>query len=150
MLFAALALDWSSNMIAVSNAVAFLNMLGVATPFGLVCLVSVFTRSGLTVRSWSRLSGRFCPCWSGGVRTVLVWSSWYTWSGLISFALFCFAHLVCIGLVEAALFQAGVLLLSSFLSCSLCSVLVWSTLLYSRLVRSRLFGWFALLQLGLL
>ena len=42
MLFAALALDWSSNMIAVSNAVAFLNMLGVATLFGLVCLVSVF------------------------------------------------------------------------------------------------------------
>ena len=78
MLFAVLALDWSSNMIAVSNAVAFLNMLGVATLFGLVCLVSVFMRSGLTVRSWSRLSGRFCPCWSGGVRTVLVWSSWYT------------------------------------------------------------------------
>ena len=78
MLFAVLALDWSSNMIVVSNAVAFLNMLGVATPFGLVCLVSVFMRSGLTVRSWSRLSGRFCPCWSGGVRTVLVWSSWYT------------------------------------------------------------------------
>ena len=76
MLFAALALDWSSNMIAVSNAVAFLNMLGVATPFGLVCLVSVLMRSGLTVRSWSRLSCRFCPCWSGGVRTVLVWSSW--------------------------------------------------------------------------
>ena len=114
-------------MIAVSNAVAFLNMLGVATLFGLVCLVSVFMRSGLTVRSWSRLSGRFCPCWSGGVPTVLVWSSWYTWSGLIAFALFCFAHLVCIGLVEAALFQAGVLLLSSFLSCSLCSVLVWSS-----------------------
>ena len=92
----------------------------------------------------------FCPCWSGRVRTVLVWSSWHTWSGLIAFALFCFAHLVCIGLVEAALFQAGVLLLSSFLSCSLCSVLVWSTLLSSRLVRSRLFGWFALRQLGLL
>ena len=109
-----------------------------------------FMRSGLTVRSWSLLSDCFCPCWSGRVRTVLVWSSWYTWSGLIAFALFCFAHLVCIGLVEAALFQAGVLLLSSFLSCSLCSVLVWSTLLYSRLVRSRLFGWFALLQLGLL
>ena len=36
MLFAALALDWSNNMIAVSNAVAFLNMLGVATLFGLV------------------------------------------------------------------------------------------------------------------
>ena len=71
-----LALDWAGNMIAVSNAVAFLNMLGVATPFGLVCLVSVFMRSGLTVRSWSRLSGRFCPCWSGGVRIVLVWSSW--------------------------------------------------------------------------
>ena len=150
MLFAALALDWSSNMIAVSNAVAFLNMLGVATLFGLVCLVSVFMRSGLTVRSWSRLSGRFCPCWSGGVRAVLVWSSWYNWAGLISFALFCFAHLVCIGLVEAALFQAGVLSLRSVLSCSLCSVLVWSTLLYSRLVRSRLFGWFALLQLVLL
>ena len=59
MQFAALAMDWSSNMIAVSNAVAFLNMLGVATLFGLVCLVSVFMRSGLTVRSWSRLSGRF-------------------------------------------------------------------------------------------
>ena len=108
-----LALDWAGNMIAVSNAVAFLNMLGVATPFGLVCLVSVFMRSGLTVRSWSRLSGRFCPCWSGGIRTVLVWSSWYTWSGLIAFALFCFAHLVCIGLVEAALLQAGLFSLSS-------------------------------------
>ena len=59
MLFAVLALDWSSNMTAVSNAVAFLNILGVATLFGLVCLVSVFMRSGLTVRSWSRLSGRF-------------------------------------------------------------------------------------------
>ena len=104
MLFAALALDWSSNMIAVSNAVAFLNMLGVATLFGLVCLVSVFMRSGLTVRSWSRLSDCFCPCWSGRVRAVLVWSSWYNWAGLISFALFCFAHLVCIDLVEAALF----------------------------------------------
>ena len=139
-------------MIAVSNAVAFLNMLGVATPFGLVCLVSVFMRSGLTVRSWSRLSGRFCPCWSGGVRTVLVWSSWYTWSGLIALALFCFAHLVCIGLVEATepLFQAGVLALSSVLSkCSLWSVLVWSTLLYSGLVCSHLFRWFVLLQLGL-
>ena len=112
--------------ITVSNAVAFLNMLGVATPFGLVCLVSVFTRSGLLVRSWSRLSGRFCPCWSGGVRTVLVWSPWYTWSGLIASVLFCVAHLVCIGLVEAALFQAGVLSLSSVLSGSLCSVLVWS------------------------
>ena len=40
-----------------------------------VCLVSVFVRSGLTVRSWSLLSGRFCLCWSGGFRTVLVWSS---------------------------------------------------------------------------
>ena len=145
-----LALSWSGNVIAEWNAVACLNMLGVAAPFGLVCLVSVFMRSGLTVRSWSRLSDCFCPCWSGGVRTVLVWSSWYTWSGLILFALFCFAHLVCIGLVEAALFQAGVLSLSSVLSCSLCSVLVWSTLLYSRPVRSRLFGWFALLQLVLL
>ena len=124
--FAALALDWSSNMIAVSNAVAFLNMLGVATLFGLVCLVSFSMRSGLTVWSWSRLSDCFCPCWSGGVRAVLVWSSWYNWAGLISFALFCFAHLVCIGLVEAALFQAGVLSLRSVLSCSLCSVLVWS------------------------
>ena len=142
-------LDWSSNMTAVSNAVAFLNMLGVATPFGLVCLVSVLMRSGLTVRSRSRLSCRFCPCWSGGFRTVLVWSSWYTFSGLIAFALFCFAHLVCISLVEAALSQAGVLSLSSVLSCSLCSVLVWSTLLYSRLVCSRHFDWFALLQLGL-
>ena len=149
MLFAVLALDWSSNMIAVSNAIAFLDTLSVATPFGLVCLVSVFMRSGLTVRSWSRLSGRFCPCWSGGIRTVLVWSSWYTWSGLIAFALFCFAHSVCIGLVEAALFQAGVLSLSSVLSCSLWSFLVRSTLLYSRLVCSRLFGWFVLLQLGL-
>ena len=150
MLFAALALGWSSSMIAVSNAVAFLNMLGVATLFGLVCLVSVCMRSGLTVRSWSRLSDCFCPCWSGGVRTVLVWSSWYTWSDLISFALFCFSHLVCIGLVEAALFQAGDLSLRSVLSCSLCSVLVWSTLLYSRLVCSCLFGWCALLQLGLI
>ena len=137
-------------MIAVSNAVAFLNILGMATLFGLVLLVSVLMRSGLTVRSWSRLSGRFCPCWSGGVRTVLVWSSWYTWSGLIAFALFCFAHLVCIGLVEAALFQAGVLSLSSVLSYSLCSILVWSTLFYSGLVCSCRFNWFALLQLGLL
>ena len=87
-----LALDWSSNMIAVSNAVAFLNTLGVATPFGLVCLVSVFMRSGLTVRSWSRLSGGFCLCSSVGVRTVLVRSPCYTWAGLISFALFCFAQ----------------------------------------------------------
>ena len=69
MLFAVLALDWSSNMIAVSNAVAFLNMLGVATPFGLVCLVSVFMRSGLTVRSWSHPSGDFCvrACLAGFV-----------------------------------------------------------------------------------
>ena len=103
-MFAALALDWSSNMIAVSNAVAFLNMLGVATLFGLVCLVSVFMRSGLTVRSWSRLPDSFCLCWSGRVRAVPVWSSWYNWAGLISFALFCFADLVCIDLVEAALF----------------------------------------------
>ena len=58
MLFAVLALDWSSNMIAVSNAVAFLNILGVAL-FGLVSLVSVLMRSGLTVWCWSRLSGRF-------------------------------------------------------------------------------------------
>ena len=121
MLFAVLALDWSSNMIAVSNAVAFLNMLGVATPFGLVCLVSVFMRSGLTVRSWSRLSDCFCPCWSGGVRAVLVWSSWYNWAGLISFALFCFAHwfgrgcsvpgrcvVVALSLVLFALFRSGV------------------------------------------
>jgi hypothetical protein len=60
-LFAALALDWSSSMIAVSNAVAFLNMLGVATLFGLACLVSVFMRSGLTVWSWSLLSDCFSP-----------------------------------------------------------------------------------------
>ena len=59
MLFAVLALDWSSNMIVVSNAAAFLNILGVATPFGLVWLVSDLMRSGLTVRCWSRLSGRF-------------------------------------------------------------------------------------------
>ena len=70
-----LALSWSGNMIAVWNAVACLNMLGVAAPFGLVCLVSDFLRSGLTVRSWSLLSGRFCLCWSGGVRTLLVRSS---------------------------------------------------------------------------
>ena len=76
MLFAALALDWSSNMIAVSNAVAFLNILGVATPFGLVWLVSVLMRSGLTVRSWSRLSGRFS-----------------VHAGLAGFALFWFGRL---------------------------------------------------------
>ncbi len=76
MLLAVLALDWSSNMIAVSNA---LNMLSVATPFGLVFLVSVLMKSGLTVRSCSRLSGRFCLCWMAGVRTDLVWSSWYSW-----------------------------------------------------------------------
>ena len=119
-------------MIAVSNAVAFLNMLGVATLFGLVCLVSVFMRSGLTVRSWSRLSDCFCPCWSGGVRTVLVWSSWYTWSGLISFALFCFAHLVCIGLVEAAPSVPGrcvVVELSLVLFALFCSGVVHSALL---------------------
>ena len=136
-------------MIAVSNAVAFLNISGVATPFGLVGFSSyeIWCDCSVLVSSvWSL----FCPCWSGGVRTVLVWSSWYAWSGLIAFALFCFAHLAAIDLVEAALFQAGVLLLSSFLSCSLCSILVWSSLLYSRLVRSRPFGWFALLQLGLL
>ena len=131
------------------RGVAFLNMLGVATLFDLACLLSVFMRSGLTVRSSSRLSDYFCSCWSGRVRAVLVWSSWYNWAGLISFALFCFAHLVCIGLVEAALFQAGVLSLSSVLPCSLWSVLVWSTPLYSRLVSSRLFCWFVLLQLGL-
>ena len=93
MLFAVLALDWSSNMIAVSNAVAFLNMLGVATLFGLVCLVSVFMRSGLTVRSWSLLSGRFCLCWSGGVRTVLVRSSMVVLIYLVRLGLapFCFA-----------------------------------------------------------
>ena len=62
-------------MIAVWNAVACLNMLGVAAPFGLVCLVSDFLRSGLTVRPWSLLSGRLCLCWSGGVRTLLVRSS---------------------------------------------------------------------------
>ena len=103
-LFAPLALDLASNMIAVLDAVAFLNMLGVATLFGLVCLVSVFMRSGLTVRSWSRLPDSFCLCWSGRVRAVPVWSSWYNWAGLISFALFCFADWVCIDLVEAALF----------------------------------------------
>ena len=31
-----------------------------------------FMRSGLTVRSWSRLSGGFCLCSSVGARTVLV------------------------------------------------------------------------------
>ena len=136
-LFAVLALDWSSNMIVVSNAVAFLNVgRGNSIWFGLAGFSSykIWSDCSVLVSSvWSL----FCPCWSGEVRTVLVWSSW---SGLIAFALFCFAHLVCIGLVEAALFQAGVLSLSSVLSCSLCSVLVWSTLLYSRLVRSCLFG----------
>ena len=39
-LFAVLALSWSGNMIAVWNAVACLNMLGVAAPFGSVCLFS--------------------------------------------------------------------------------------------------------------
>ena len=42
--------------------------------------------------SWSRLSGGFCLCSSVGVSTVLVRSSWYTWAGLNSFALFCFAQ----------------------------------------------------------
>lgn len=41
MLFAVLSLDWSSNMVAVSNAVAFLTTLGVGTLFGSVCLVTV-------------------------------------------------------------------------------------------------------------
>ena len=71
-LFAALALDWSSNMIVVSNAVAFLNILGVATSFGLVWLVSVLMRSGLTVRCWSRLSGRF-SVHAGLAGVVLSW-----------------------------------------------------------------------------
>ena len=72
MLFAALALDWSSNMIAVSNAVAFLNMLGVATLFVLLCLVSVFYEvwsdcSVLVSSAWFFLSvlvwqGSCCPC----------------------------------------------------------------------------------------
>ena len=48
-----------------------LHGLGVATPFGLVCLVSVLMRAGVIVRSWSRLSDWFCPCWSGGF--VLSW-----------------------------------------------------------------------------
>ena len=59
MLFAVLSLDWTSNRITVSNAVAFPKTFGVATPFGLVWLVSDLMRSGLTVRWWSRLSGRF-------------------------------------------------------------------------------------------
>ena len=84
-----------------------------------------FRRFGLTVWSWSRLSVRFCPCWSGGARTVLVWSSWYTWSGLVAFA-----HLVCTGLVDEAQFQAGMLSLRSVLSRSLwscvCSAVVRS------------------------
>ena len=62
-------------MIPVGNAVACLNMLGVAAPFVLVCLVSDFLRSGLTVHSGYLLSGRFCLCWSDGVRTLLVRSS---------------------------------------------------------------------------
>ena len=50
-LFAVLMLDWSSNMIAVSKAVAFLTILGGATLFDLVCLVSAFMGSDLIVRS---------------------------------------------------------------------------------------------------
>ena len=140
-------------MIAVSNAVAFLNIVGRGNSvwFGLPCFsfYEVWSDCSVLVSSvWSFLSvlvwrGSYCP----GL-VVLVYR--IPGQALIAFALFCFAHLVCIGLVEAALFQAGVLSLSSVLSCSLCSVLVWSTLLYSRLVRSRLFGWFALLQLVLL
>ena len=124
-LFAVLVLDWTSNMVAVSNAVAFLNMLGVATLFGLVCLFSVFMKSGLIVRSWSRLSDCFCPCWSGGFRAVLVWPSWYKWAGLISFesVLLCSFSLhwfgrgcsvpgrcvvVALSLVLFALFRSGV------------------------------------------
>ena len=98
-------------MIAVWNAVACLNLLGVAAPFGLVCLVADFLRSGLTVRSWS--SGRFCLCWSGGVRTLLVRSS------MVVLIYLGRPYLVC-----------SVLLCPS-LVCSLWSALVWSRLLCS-------------------
>ena len=116
----------------------------------LVCLVSVFMRSGLTVRSWSRLYGPFCPCWSGGVCTVLVWSSWYTWSGLIAFASFCFAHLAlvwsrllcsrqaCSRWARSCLVRSGL-----FWCCPLCFTLE------SRPVCSGLFVWFVLVQFGL-
>ena len=60
---------------------------------------------------WSHLSGRFCLCWSGGVPTVLVWSSWYT---LVRSDLVC-SVLRCPSLV-----------------CSLWSALVWSMMLCSR------------------
>ena len=62
-------------------------------------------------------------------------------------ALFCFPTswvfaLVCIGLVNDALLQAGLFSLSSVLSFVVLeeTVLVWSTLLYIRLVCCGLFG----------
>ena len=57
--------------------------------------------------------------------------------------------LVCVGLVEAVLLQAGLFSLGSVLSRSLWYVLVLPTLLYFRLVYFGLFGWFVLVQLGL-
>ena len=142
-----LALHCQAARIAVSNAVAFLNMLGVTNPFGLVCLVTVFRRSGLTVESWSRLSGRCCPRWSGWVLTVLVWSSWYTWSGMISFPLFCLFSLHRFGrgcsVPGRCLAVELTLVLVALVRPA--SVLLWSSLLYSRLVCSRLFAWCVLL-----
>ena len=66
--------------------------------------------------SWSRLSGRFCLCWFGGIRTLLVWSSWYT---LFRSDLVC-SVLLCPSLV-----------------CSLSSALVWSMRLCFRQACSR-------------
>ena len=78
MLFAVLALDWSSNMIVVSNAVAFLNTLGVVRsgPFwcGPLCftldwsalafLVGLFFYSFV----WSKLGCPACCARAGLVR----------------------------------------------------------------------------------
>ena len=86
---------------------------------------------------WSHLSGRFCLCWSGGVPAVLVRSDLVA---LFCFPKSCVFALVCIGLVNDALLQAGLFSLSSVLSCSLWSVLVWSTPLHSRLVCSGCVG----------
>ena len=66
--------------------------------------------------SWSHLSGRFCLCWSGGVCTLLVWSSWYT---LVRSDRVC-SVLLCPSLV-----------------CSLWSASVWSMMLCSRQACSR-------------
>ena len=99
-----------------------------AALFDLVCLV------------WSRMVWTVCADW-----LVLVSSVWWFLS-LPKSDLF---DLVCIGLVEAALLQAGLFSLGSVLSCSLWSVLVLPPLLYSRLACSVFWGWCVLVQLGL-